>query len=127
MTDYIAIIHKDPESDFGVSFPDFPGCTTVGRTLDEAKDMAAEALQFHIQGMVEDGDEIPYPSSLDAVMADPDAKSGAALIVSAELPSKPLRVNVLLEERLLKAIASVNDNRSKFLTDAAWEKLRRSV
>jgi predicted RNase H-like HicB family nuclease len=42
--DYIAIIHKEPNSDFGVSFPDFAGCITAGRTLDEAKDMAAEAL-----------------------------------------------------------------------------------
>jgi len=42
--DYIAIIHKDPDSDFGVSFPDFPGCITAGRTLDEAKEMAREAL-----------------------------------------------------------------------------------
>jgi hypothetical protein len=42
--DYIAIIHKELNSDFGVSFLDFPGCITAGRTLDEAKDMAAEAL-----------------------------------------------------------------------------------
>ena len=43
MTNYIAIIHKDPKSDFGVSFPDFPGCITAGKTIDEAKDMAKEA------------------------------------------------------------------------------------
>ena len=35
--DYIEIIHKDPDSDFGVSFLDFPGCITAGRTLDEAE------------------------------------------------------------------------------------------
>jgi predicted RNase H-like HicB family nuclease len=49
--DYIAIIHKEPNSDFGVSFPDFRGCITAGRTLDEAKDMAAEALTGHIEVM----------------------------------------------------------------------------
>ena len=42
--DYVAIIHKDHDSDFGVSFPDFPGCITAGLTLDEAKGMALEAL-----------------------------------------------------------------------------------
>ena len=39
--DYVAIIPKDPDSDFGVSFPDFPGCITAGRTLDEAKALAS--------------------------------------------------------------------------------------
>jgi predicted RNase H-like HicB family nuclease len=53
---YVAIIHKDPDSDFGVSFPDFPGCITAGRTLDEAKDMALEALSGHIEVMREAGE-----------------------------------------------------------------------
>jgi predicted RNase H-like HicB family nuclease len=51
--DYIAIIHIEPDADFGVSFPDFPGCITAGRTLDEAKDRAAEALTGHIEVMRE--------------------------------------------------------------------------
>ena len=34
---YIALLHKDPKSDYGVSFPDLPGCITAGRTLDEAR------------------------------------------------------------------------------------------
>jgi hypothetical protein len=42
--DYIAYRHKDRKSDFGVSFPDFPGCITAGRTLEEARRRAAEAL-----------------------------------------------------------------------------------
>ncbi|MBW2343184.1 MAG: type II toxin-antitoxin system HicB family antitoxin, partial [Deltaproteobacteria bacterium] len=44
MANYIAIVHKDPKSDFGVSFPDFPGCITAGKNIDDAKDMAQEAL-----------------------------------------------------------------------------------
>jgi predicted RNase H-like HicB family nuclease len=55
MANYIAIVHKDSESDFGVSFPDFPGCITAGSNIDEAKDMAQDALALHIQGMLEDG------------------------------------------------------------------------
>jgi predicted RNase H-like HicB family nuclease len=80
---YIGAIHKDPDSDFGVSFPDFPGCITGGRTLDEAKAMAVEALEGHIAEM-QAGERIPAPSSLDAVLADPDFADGAAfLVVSA--------------------------------------------
>lgn len=59
---YMAYIHKDPDSDYGVSFEDFPGCITAGSTLDEALLMAQEALAMHIGGMLEDGDPIPEPS-----------------------------------------------------------------
>jgi predicted RNase H-like HicB family nuclease len=51
MANYIAIVHKEDKSDFGVSFSDFPGCITAGKNIDEAKDMAQEALTLHIQGM----------------------------------------------------------------------------
>ena len=77
---YIAVIHKDPKSDFGVSFPDFPGCITAGRTLEEAKVMAA-ALEGHIAEMRGAGEPLPTPASLDAVLANPDFADGAAFIV----------------------------------------------
>ena len=64
---YVALIHKDKSSDFGVSFPDFPGCIAVGATLQEALEGAKEALEFHMEGMVEDGEFIPEPTSLDVV------------------------------------------------------------
>lgn len=75
--DYIAYLHKDKTSDFGVSFPDFPGCITAGRTLEEAHKMAAEALALHMAGMQEDGEEIPEPSTLDDLANDP-TREGAA-------------------------------------------------
>ena len=81
MADYIALIHKDPESDYGVSFPDFPGCITAGATLDEAKAMAAEALAFHIKGMTEDGDPIPEPRSLEAIMGVRENRDAVAFLV----------------------------------------------
>ena len=48
-----------------------PGRITAGRTLDEARAMAIEALALHLQGMIEDGNAIPDPSSLETIMADP--------------------------------------------------------
>lgn len=125
MSSYIAIIHKDPESDFGVSFPDFPGCVTAAKSLDEARSMAREALEFHIEGMLEDGEDIPAPSTLDQIMKDPDFASGVAFLVDVRPRAKAVRVNVTLDDNLLSAIASVSRNRSKFLADAAWEKLER--
>jgi len=42
--EYIAYLHKDKNSDFGVSFPDFPGCITAGKTLEEARELAGRGL-----------------------------------------------------------------------------------
>jgi predicted RNase H-like HicB family nuclease len=86
--DYIAIIHKDPDSDFGVSFPDFPGCITAGRTLDEAKEMALEALTGHIEVMRETSEPIPAPSPFDEVMNDPRFRDGIAFVVRIKEPEQ---------------------------------------
>lgn len=125
MASYIALLRKDPDSDFSVDFPDFPGCITAGDTLEQARQRAAEALAFHIYGMREDGDAIPAPSSADAVMADPDNRDGFAFLVDVPEPTRLIRVNVTLEESLLDAIKGRTTNRSRFLAEAAREKLAR--
>ena len=89
MANYIAVVHKDPKSDFGVSFPDFPGCVTAGSTIDEAKDMAHDALSLHIKGMLEDGDNIPTPAKLEDIMDDPDFSDAAAILVVSVSEAKP--------------------------------------
>lgn len=81
MRSYIGLIHKEPESDYGVSFPDFPGIATAGTSLDDARQMAEEALAFHVEGMVEDGEAIPEPSSLEQVMADPINMDAVAVLI----------------------------------------------
>ena len=81
MRHYIGIVHKDPSSDFGVSFPDFPGCISAGETLAEAAALAQEALLAHIELMAEDGEAIPEPMTLDAALADPDFKDGVPILV----------------------------------------------
>ena len=81
MADYIALIHKDPDSCYGVSFPDFPGCITAGDTLEEARKNAEEVLPFHIEGMLEDGDPLPPPSTLEQIRADLENQDALAFIV----------------------------------------------
>ena len=123
MTYYIALIHKDAESDYGVSFPDFPGCISAGSTLDEARDMGAEALAFHIEGMVEDGLTIPDPSDLEAVMSDPDNRDGVAILIKAEVSTKAVRVNITIPQDALNLIDAYAEahgyTRSGFLVKAA--------
>jgi len=103
--DYIAVIHKDPDSGFGVSFPDFLGCVTVGDTLEEARVLAKEALEFHIDGMKADGDPIPEPSNIDTVIANPDFADGVLFVVTADnAPEKAVRINISVPENALRLI-----------------------
>jgi predicted RNase H-like HicB family nuclease len=124
MAEYIALIYKDAGSDFGVSFPDFPGCVTAGSTLDEARAMAAEALALHLEGLEEDGVEIPAPSSLDEVRAEAENRDGVVMLVPApERAEKSIRINVMVPVKALKLInryvKEKGWSRSRFLVDAA--------
>lgn len=102
--EYIAYLHKDKRSDYGVSFPDFPGCVTAGKSLEEARELAVEALTLHIAGMVEDGEALPEPSTLDQLARDPAMKGAVAFLVSAEAPTKTVRVNITARESQIEAI-----------------------
>jgi predicted RNase H-like HicB family nuclease/uncharacterized protein (DUF1778 family) len=103
--DYIAYLHKDSKSDFGVSFPDFPGCVTAGKSLDEASRKAPEALAFHIAGMMEDGEKIPKPSKMDDLVSDPDRQNAVAFLVTADLnKAKTVRVNITARENQIELI-----------------------
>ena len=104
MAAYIAVIHKEPKSDFGVSFPDFPGCITAAATLDQAKDLAQEALALHIKGMLEDGAAIPEPSTLEAIKALPEVSDAAAFLIVSAPESKTVRINITVPSHVLREI-----------------------
>jgi len=98
----IALIHKDADSDFGVSFPDFPGCVTAGATLDDARELAEEALAFHIEGLEQDGEALPEASTLETVMADTENRDGVAILVPApSRPARSIRINITLPADVL--------------------------
>ncbi len=59
MTVWIALLCKDATSDFSVDFPDFPGCVTAGKTLEEARHFAAEALALHVAACGRTGIQFP--------------------------------------------------------------------
>lgn len=92
MRDYIGLIHKDEGSDYGVSFPDLPGCITAGRTLHEARAMAEEALALHLEALAEDGEAVPEPSSLGYVMSAAENREAVAIPVRAgrRRPTRPI-------------------------------------
>ncbi len=125
MAAYIALLRKDATSDYGVDFPDLPGCVTAGCTLEEARRAAAEALALHLEGMAEDGEAVPVPSELDAVTNDPHNADAVAFLVDAPVTApRSVLVNVMLPEDVLQAIDKVSGNRSRFLAEAVRAKLR---
>jgi predicted RNase H-like HicB family nuclease len=119
---YLGLIHKDKNSDYGVSFPDFPGVITAGKDLDDARAMAEEALALHIEGLLEDGESIPSPSSLEEIMADP-ANTGAVAILVTATTGTVKRVNITMPEDILAQIDRYARehglSRSGFLVQAA--------
>ncbi len=77
---YIAVIHKDSDSDYGISFPDFPGCVTADTDIEDAGKTAYQALLFHIRGMLEDGEKIPSPSAFEDIADDPEYADAVAFL-----------------------------------------------
>jgi predicted RNase H-like HicB family nuclease len=69
-TGYIALVHKDNGTSFGVSFPDVPGCISAGDTFEEAIDNASQALAGHLAIMAADGDPVPHARSLEELKQD---------------------------------------------------------
>jgi predicted RNase H-like HicB family nuclease len=58
-----AVIVEEGESSFGAHVPDLPGCVAVAETKEEVLKLIQEAIEFHLEGMREDGEPIPAPSS----------------------------------------------------------------
>ena len=129
---YIAFIHKEPDSIYGVSFPDFPGCISAGDSLDEALQSASEALQGHVQMMEADGDAVPPARSLDEIMGDVSLAEDREATVFSAVPlirdrGSTTRINVSLDLGLLEAIDDAarlrKQTRSAFLASAARREL----
>ncbi|NBC33356.1 MAG: CopG family transcriptional regulator [Alphaproteobacteria bacterium] len=130
MPSYIGLIRKEPGTIYGIDFPDFPGCISADETLEACLKSGREALQTCVQFMLDEGMEIPSPSSLEDILADPDSHDALAVLV--ELPpvkGKAVRVNITLDEYLLteidRAASRRQMNRSNFLAWAARQAMHR--
>ena len=123
---YPIVIHKDRKSDYGVTAPDLPGCFSAGSTMDEALSMAKEAVELHLEGLIEENQPIPDPSAIKRHKRNPDFAGGVWAVVEVE-PSELLapakRVNITMPRRVLESIdhfaASHGQTRSGLLVKAA--------
>jgi predicted RNase H-like HicB family nuclease len=125
---YPVVIHKDPDSDYGVTVPDLPGCFSAGKTVDEALSNAVEAIECHSEGLMLDAEPIPAPKTVEVHKADPDLADGVWALVDVDLTKlsgKARRVNVTIPERVLSLIDDYasrhGETRSGLITQAALE------
>jgi len=128
MKKYIALFeHDDEKNEYGVVFPDLPGCFSAGDDYDDAYRKAHEALAIHLDGLAAEGMPIPEPRALERIQAEWEdwkkwEKKYPFLVVPISLfpvGEKSVRVNVMLPEGTLRRIDAVSKNRSAFLANAA--------
>lgn len=126
------VLHKDADSDYGVTVPDVPGCFSAGATVSEALENAQEALALHFEGLVADGDPLPQPQEVDIYVTNPDYAGGVWAVVDFDVTpylGKAVRFNATLPENLLHRIDELVKkdhryaSRSGFLATAALREL----
>lgn len=127
---YVALVHKANKKspDYGVMFPDFPGCVCAGRSIDKAVQNARKGLIFHMEGMLNAGEVLPQPTSLEEIIVNPEYKEGIPCLIHIVPPTgRSLRVNISIDAGLLvevdHAAKILGKNRSEFLAEAARQML----
>ena len=129
---YPIVIHKDPESAYGVTVPDLPGCFSAGDTISEAVESAQEAIACHFEGLLMDGEQFPEQKSFEAHLANKDYQGGIWAVVNVDiskLTSKAKRINITVPARVLaiidEAAAREGETRSGLLSRAALSYVER--
>lgn len=127
---YPVVIHKDADSDYGVSVPDLPGCISAGETYEEALAMVREAIELHIEGMLEDGEDLPEPSVIEALQSVKNYQGGTWALVDIDIEALqgPVeRVNITVPRFALRRIDAAAQaaglNRSQYLTRSGLSQL----
>jgi predicted RNase H-like HicB family nuclease len=123
---YPILIHKDPVSVYGVTVPDLPGCFSAGDTMHEALQLAREAIELHIEGLLEDGLSVPLPQTIDTHLKTNQQLDGSWALVEIDLdrlmgPAE--RINITVPRFALRKIDSAaaksGMNRSQYLVSSA--------
>ena len=120
------VLHSDDGVRFGVAVPDLPGCFSAGGTFDEALDSVLEAIDLHLEGLTEDGGDIPAPRPMAEHRANPDFADGIWAMADVDVSrfeGRAEKINITLPRRLLTKIDAYarthGTTRSGFLAEAA--------
>lgn len=135
MSNYIVLIHQEPGR-YGVTVPDFPGCTAQTDSLDEALEEGREAMRLWAEAEARAGRRLPDPRPLGALLSDPDVREdmeGGALLAIAQVlldEGRTVRLNISLDAGLAEAVDRAAKarglTRSAFFAQAAREKIEKA-
>lgn len=125
---YPIYVHKDADSAYGASFPDFPGCFAGADELQELPAAAQEAVEVHFYGETQ---PLPHPSAPEKWSDDVQYQGGYWMLVDIDLSrvnAKAVRLNVSLPQSLVARIDAVAQarrlSRSAFLALAAEHEMQ---
>lgn len=128
---YPVVLHTDDNIRYGVTVPDLPGCFSAGDSLDDALASAVEAIELHLEGMTETGQDLPLPSPVAELNKQPDFAGGIWALVDVDttrFEGKAEKVNITLPRRLLhkidEAARARHLSRSAFLALAAKREMQ---
>lgn len=131
---YPVVVEVDLDNQaYGVQVPDVAGCFSAGTTFADALENVKEALGLHFEGMVEDGEEIPFPSSIDKHINNDDYSGMVWAVVDIDVSrylGTAKKINVTLPSRLIQMIDdhlkhdTNHASRSAFLAQGAELLLR---
>jgi predicted RNase H-like HicB family nuclease len=131
-TRFVVVIDGKPGA-FGLWAPDMPGCTSMGKTVEDALRNAQEALRMWVEDAIADGESAPEPRSFEEIAKDTEVaeelKLGAVLAIVPLLieTGRPVKANLSLDAWLLAAIDDAANarglTRSAFLSSAARAKI----
>ncbi|MGC5906464.1 type II toxin-antitoxin system HicB family antitoxin [Providencia stuartii] len=129
------VIHKDTDSDYGVTVPDIPGCFSVGSSFNEALSNAKEAILYHLESLLDDGIS---PSldfrDIDTLTKDDEYKDGIFALVDVNLTDLTLditRFNVSWPKYILTllddSLKRTHETRSGYLAKLVLEDIRKTA
>lgn len=125
------VLHTDDGIRYGVTVPDLPGCFSTGDTFDEALESVQEAIDLHLEGMTEDGEDIPLPRAIAEHRINPEFEGGIWAVVdvdTSKYEGRAEKINITLPRRLLAKIDEYakahGATRSGFIAEAARRAMR---
>ncbi len=130
MMNFPVVVHKDPDSAYGVTIPDLPGCFSAGDTLEEALENTKEAIACHIEGILMDDELIPIPQAIEKHYQNQDYSGGiweSVRVDISKISGKSKPIEVRLPEKILtqldKYAIKQGETRSSLLAQATVEYL----
>lgn len=121
---YPIAVEKGSDTEaYGVQVPDIQGCFSAGDTFEEALENAKEAIAFHLEGLAEDGEDIPLASGIDSYIHNKDYQNMIWAVVDIDVSrylGKAKKINVTLPSRLIELIDDRLKHDSKFASRSAF-------